>query len=87
LLARELLADSGSVFVQISDENVHHVREICDEIFGSDNFVALITFRKKLMPLGSKVVEQMADFLVWYSKNKQNIKYKQIYTHTTPDLK
>ena len=48
LLARELLADTGSVFVQISDENVHHVRELCDEIFGVSNFVSLIPFKKLL---------------------------------------
>lgn len=47
LLARELLHESGSCFVQISDENVHHVREIMDEVFGNENFIAMITFRKK----------------------------------------
>src|SRR6266581_8247129 len=46
LLARELLHESGSLFVQISDENVHHVRELCDEVFGAENFAALITFTK-----------------------------------------
>ena len=50
LLAKELLHESGSVFVQISDENVHHVREIMDEVFGKNNFVCIIPFRKKLMP-------------------------------------
>lgn len=46
LLARELLSDSGSVFVQISDENLHHVRELCDEVFGVENFISQITLRK-----------------------------------------
>ncbi len=46
LLARELLTESGSVFVQISDENVHHVREICDEVFGRENFCGMIAFQK-----------------------------------------
>ena len=46
LLARELLTPSGSVFVQISDENLHHVREVMDEVFGRENFVAMITFEK-----------------------------------------
>lgn len=46
LLARELLTESGSVFVQISDENLHHVREICDELFGAENFIAIIKFQK-----------------------------------------
>src|SRR6185436_3260679 len=46
LLARDLLTPSGSVFVQISDENVHHLRELLDEVFGSENFCSLISFRK-----------------------------------------
>jgi adenine-specific DNA-methyltransferase len=87
LLAKELLLESGSVFVQISDENVHHVREICDEIFGMENFVSLICFRKKLMPLGAKTLEQMSDFLVWYAKDIQKVKYKHLYRETTPDPK
>ena len=68
LLARELLADSGSIFVQISAENVHHVRELCDEIFGKENFVQLISFRKKNMTLRGNLLEGICDFLVWYSK-------------------
>ena len=47
LLARELLTEIGSVFVQISDENVHHVRELMDEVFGAENFVSIISFRTK----------------------------------------
>ena len=87
LLVRELLRDEGSVFVQISDENVHFVRCLCDEVFGVDNFVSMIPFRKKLMPLGSKTLEQMDDFLVWYAKDKDKIKYHQLYKKTTPDIK
>ena len=79
LLARELLADSGSVFVQISDENVHLIRNICDEVFGKNNFVSLITFRKKLMPLGAKLLEGMADYLVWYAKDIDSIKYHHLF--------
>lgn len=79
LLARELLAETGSVFVQISDENVHRVRCICDEVFGADNFVSMVTFRKKLMPLGSNLLEEMADYIVWYSKNKETIKYHHLF--------
>lgn len=85
LLARELLHESGSVFVQISDENLHHVREIMDEIFGSNNFVSIIPFRKKLMPLGAKTLEQMSDFLVWYAKDSSRVKYRHLYRPTTPD--
>jgi len=62
LLARELLNESGSCFVQIGEENAHHVREILDEIFGSKNFVAFIPFRKKTMPLGAKYLENVSDY-------------------------
>ena len=79
LLARELLADSGSVFVQISDENLHHVRELCDEIFGSHNFVRLIAFQKTGGKSGN-VLSCTVDYLVWYAKNYNSIKYHQLYS-------
>ena len=87
LLARELLTESGSCFVQISDENVHLVRNLMDEVFGKENFVSLIPFRKKTWPLGSNVMEQMSDFLLWYCKNEKKIKYNQLYLPKamTPD--
>src|SRR5579864_1570868 len=66
-VAHELLSNAGSMFVQIGDGNVHWVRGLMDEVFGQDNFVALIPFRKKTMPFGSRFIEQMADFIVWYS--------------------
>ena len=69
LLARELLHDSGSIFVQISDANLHHVREVMDEVFEPHNQIGLITFRKKTMPFGATYIEQMSDFLLWYGKN------------------
>lgn len=79
LLAKELLAESGSVFVQISDENVHLVRNICDEVFGVRNFVSMIPFRKKTMPLGATTIETMNDYLIWYAKSKESVKYRQLY--------
>ena len=79
LLARELLANNGSIFVQISDENLHHVRELCDEVFGAANFIALIPFRKKTMPLGATYLERMHDYIVWYGKNSKETKYHQLY--------
>lgn len=85
LLARELLSETGSVFVQISDENLHHVRTVMEEVFGANNFVSVIAFRKKLMPLGAKTLEQMSDFLVWYAKDKPSVKYNHLYQPTTPD--
>ncbi len=83
-LARELLTDSGSIFVQISDENLHHLKEILDETFGEENFIAIIPFRKKTMPLGAKFIEQMMDFIVWYGKNKEHTKFNQLYKE--PDV-
>lgn len=78
LIAKELLTESGSCFVQISDENVHLVRSLMDEVFGSENFVSLITFRKTL-PLGSSGLTTVADFILWYSKDKERIKYRQLF--------
>lgn len=79
LLAKEMLHETGSCFVQISDENVHHVREIMDEIFGQSNFVSLITYRTKSRPLGAKFLEAVSDKLVWYALNKEKIKYRQLF--------
>lgn len=78
-LSKELLKDSGSIFVQISDENVHLVRNLLDEVFGKENFVSLITFRKKTMPLGAKTLESMSDYLLWYAKDLNVIYYNHIY--------
>ncbi|WP_280549979.1 site-specific DNA-methyltransferase [Halomonas sp. 11-S5] len=83
LLARELLSESGSVFVQISDENLHHVREICDEIFGSDNFCSVINF-KKTSAVSSpnakvNILGTVTDYLVWYAKDIGSVKYNQLY--------
>ena len=78
LIAKELLTESGSCFVQISDENVHLVRCIMDEVFGSENFVSLITFRKTL-PLGSSGLTTVSDFIIWYCKDKEKFKYRQLF--------
>lgn len=79
LVAHQLLHETGSCFVQISDENVHLVRSLLDEIFGSDNFVSLITFRKKTMQFGAKLLEGMSDYLLWYSKNKGLCKFRPLH--------
>ena len=78
LLVRELLSDEGSVFVQISDENVHHVRELCDEVFGPENFVTMIKFRKAGNSPAS-LIGSTTDYLVWYAKDKSRVKYHQLY--------
>ena len=73
---RDLLTESGSVFVQIGDENVHLVRALMDEVFGNQNFVAQITFRVK-SPLAVSDLARTTDFIVWYAKNKPGLKFRQ----------
>lgn len=78
LLARELLTDSGSIFVQINDENLHLVRCLLDEVFGKENFVAVIAFRKTGgFPAG--FVASIYDYLLWYAKDKNQAKYRDLY--------
>ena len=79
LLARELLTESGSCFVQISDENIHHVREIMDEVFGTEQLMSLISFRTKI-PLNAAHLPNIADFLVWYAKDKRKVKFHRVFT-------
>lgn len=78
LLSREMLTDSGSIFIQISDENVHHVKEIMDEIFGADNFISIICFTKTTSST-SNLLSSVYDFIIWYGKNKNNLKYYNLY--------
>lgn len=78
LLAKELLHESGSVFVQISDENLHHVREITDEIFGSENFIGLITFQTG-SGFAARFIKTTSDYLIWYGKIRDTTKYKQLF--------
>lgn len=79
MLAREMLSDSGSIFVQISDENIHHLREILDEVFGAENFCSCITVRKT-SGMGATLLPTTQDFLLWYAKDKRIVAYNQIYT-------
>jgi adenine-specific DNA-methyltransferase len=78
VMARELLTESGSVFVQISDENLHLVRNLLDEVFGSENFVSTITFQTKV-PLRNKFIANVSDYILWYSKDKEQFKYRPLY--------
>jgi adenine-specific DNA-methyltransferase len=79
LLARELLSDSGSVFVQISDVNVHLIRNICDEVFGADNFISQIPFQKT-SARSAELLAGICDYLVWYSNDSQKIKFNTLYS-------
>jgi len=81
-LARELLHETGSVFVQISDENLHHVRELMDEVFGAENFCGVIPFRKT-GGQSSSLIASVADFLLWFAKDIKYIKYHQLYVDKT----
>lgn len=78
VLARELLTESGSCFVQISDENVHLVRNLMDEVFGSENFISIIT-TKKSGGMGSDIISNIADYILWYAKNKDSIKTRKLF--------
>lgn len=78
LLARDLLTSSGSIFVQISDENVHHVREVMDEVFGGENFVAVIAFLKT-SGATSRELPGTFDYLLWYCRDKEQLKFRQPY--------
>lgn len=78
LLARNLLTESGSIFVQIGDENVHHVRELMDEVYGSENYVSLITYRTSI-GLGAKNLDSVCNYILWFSKDRDQLKYRQLF--------
>ena len=82
LLTRELLHESGSCFVQIGDENVHRVGMVLDEIFGADNRMATISFATTSGSSTSNL-PQVADYLLWYAKDKDQVKYRQLYEPLT----
>ncbi len=75
-VARDLLTESGSIFVQISDENVHRVRAVMDEVFGDRNFVSLITFAKTTGQTDN-LLAAVTDYVLWYAKRIESIKYRQ----------
>ncbi len=83
LAARDLLTESGSCFVQIGDENVHLVRSLMDEVFGSENFVRLISYRTTSgagsFAGGTNVLASVNDYIVWYARDLSQAKYRQIY--------
>ena len=77
-LAKELLHESGSCFVQISDENVHLVRNLMDEIFAKENFVSLISYTTT-SGFVTKYLSRTGDYIIWYAKNKEALKYRQLF--------
>ncbi|MBC8274407.1 MAG: site-specific DNA-methyltransferase [Chloroflexi bacterium] len=84
-LAKELLTESGSIFVQISDENVHHVKELMDEIFKPKNFCCLIAFQKT-GGFAPKLLSSVYDYLIWYALDIEKIKYRKLFRSRPPDM-
>ena len=80
LLAKELLHESGSVFVQISDENLHHVREVMDQVFGSENFVGNIAFVKTSGLQADTGLTSVFDHIIWYAKNRRHLKLRALFS-------
>ena len=77
-VARDLLTESGSIFVQIGDENVHRVRAVMDEVFGDENFVSQISFAKT-SGYATSYLTGVCDYILWYSKDRQVTKFRQLY--------
>jgi len=77
-VARDLLHDSGSIFVQIGDENVHRVRAVMDEIFSDENFVSVISYKTSI-GLGSEYIDNTCNYLLWYCKDKQAMKFRALF--------
>jgi adenine-specific DNA-methyltransferase len=83
LLSKDLLTETGSVFVQMNDENLHHVREIMDEVFGPQNFVAVITYQTATNQ-NTKTIQRLHDYLIWYSKTN-NPKVRHLFREYTEE--
>ncbi|WP_210481538.1 site-specific DNA-methyltransferase [Naasia sp. SYSU D00948] len=84
VIARDLLTDSGSVFVQIGDENVHLVRSLLDEVFGSENFVSQIAFRRGGFQT-SDALPGTFDYILWCSKDASSLKWRRLYLSASVD--
>jgi adenine-specific DNA-methyltransferase len=86
-VARDLLTESGSVFVQIGDENVHRVRALMDEVFGEENFCSLIGYKKTTgagsPAIGTDVLAAVKDYIIWFARDKQRVKYRQPFFEKT----
>ena len=83
LLSKDLLTETGSIFVQMNDENLHHVREIMDEVFGPQNFVAIITYQTATNQ-NTKTIQRLHDYLIWYSK-ANNPKVRHLFREYTQE--
>ena len=83
-MAKELLADAGSIFVQISDENLHRVRCLMDEVFGAENFCEIFTVQKT-GGLSESLVPGTSDYLLWYCKHREKLKFRSLYLDKTTE--
>ena len=79
LLCKELISDTGSMFVQISDENLHRVRLLMDEVFHAENFISVITV-KKTGGMGEDLIDNISDFILWYAKDRTQVKYRPLFS-------
>ena len=77
-VARDLLSESGSIFVQIGDENTHRVRALMDEVLGEDNFISQIV-ANKTSGLGAKIIENVSDYILWYARDADKAKTRNVY--------
>jgi len=84
-VSRELLSDTGSVFVQINDERVHLVRDLLDEVFGPENFISQITF-SKTTGFETKFIATLGDYLLWYARDKNRAKVNKLFIDQPPVL-
>ncbi|HEV2471972.1 MAG TPA: site-specific DNA-methyltransferase, partial [Chthonomonadales bacterium] len=78
VLAKELLSDTGSIFVQIGDDNVHRLRAVLDDVFGPDSSIALIAFATT-SAIASRLLGKSSDFLLWYAKDSGRVKYRSVF--------
>jgi len=81
-VCRDLLTDSGSIFVQIGDENVHRVRALMDEVFGDSQFIEQISYRTKNMTLGGRFLEGVCDTILWYARDVNALKYRRLFKNS-----
>src|SRR3546814_20207983 len=83
MVARDLLTESGSIFVQIGDENVHRVRSVMDEVFGEENFIAHIIFTKTTGSTADTIAS-VFDTLLWFARRTDSVKVRKLYLPQKP---
>lgn len=85
MLSHQMLSESGSFFMQISEDNLHIVRMVLDEIFGKENFVSQIFF-KTTGGFATDKISRVGDYLLWYAKDAKKIKYRQLFEDYQPQI-